>query len=575
VEKHRKHKLLIALSAVFLSVTVVLTTALSGASAGERGKGKGQPNRPTAAQEVVAAMQPGWNVGNTLDAIPNETSWGNPRITRELLAAVHDQGFNSIRLPVTWTDHQGGAPDYAIDQAYLDRVEEVVGWALDEGLYVLLNVHHDSWQWIVDMPTQHDTVMARYTATWTQIAERFRDAPPELLLESVNEPQFTGSTGEAQEYELLDELNTTFHSIVRGTGGTNATRVLVLPSLHTNAEQAPLDALDSTITALNDPNIAATIHNYGFWPFSVNIAGYTRFDAESQADLTGTFDRVHDTFVSQGVPVILGEYGLLGFDKSLDTVERGEMLKFFELFGNQARQKQVTTMWWDNGQHLDRTSFQWQDPGLFERIQSSWTTDSATAATDQIFVPRGQQPTDATISLNLNGNTLTSIANGSETLTEGQDYTVSDGQLTITGATLARLTESQEHGVNATLSLRFSGGLPWDVNVITYETPTLQNATGTTSGLNIPTAFNGDRLATMEAVYADGTNAGPQNWTSYKEFTTTFGPDYAAGQITLKEALFAEINDNSTVNLTFHFWSGKTVAYTLTRSGSTITGTTA
>jgi endoglucanase len=575
VEKHRKHKLLIALSAVFLSVTVVLTTALSGASAGERGKGKGQPNRPTAAQEVVAAMQPGWNVGNTLDAIPDETSWGNPRITRELLAAVHDQGFNSIRLPVTWTDHQGGAPDYAIDQAYLDRVEEVVGWALDEGLYVLLNVHHDSWQWIVDMPTQHDTVMARYTATWTQIAERFRDAPPELLLESVNEPQFTGSTGEAQEYELLDELNTTFHSIVRGTGGTNATRVLVLPSLHTNAEQAPLDALDSTITALNDPNIAATIHNYGFWPFSVNIAGYTRFDAESQADLTGTFDRVHDTFVSQGVPVILGEYGLLGFDKSLDTVERGEMLKFFELFGNQARQKQVTTMWWDNGQHLDRTSFQWQDPGLYERIQSSWTTDSATAATDQIFVPRGQQPTDATISLNLNGNTLTSIANGSETLTEGQDYTVSDGQLTITGATLARLTESQEHGVNATLSLRFSGGLPWDVNVITYETPTLQNATGTTSGLNIPTAFNGDRLATMEAVYADGTNAGPQNWTSYKEFTTTFGPDYAAGQITLKEALFAEINDNSTVNLTFHFWSGKTVAYTLTRSGSTITGTTA
>jgi len=564
-----------ALSAVFLSVTVVLTTALSGAAAGERGKGKGQPDRPTAAQDVVAAMQPGWNVGNTLDAIPNETSWGNPRITRELLAAVHDQGFNSIRLPVTWTDHQGGAPDYAIDPAYLDRVEQVVGWALDEGLYVLLNVHHDSWQWIVDMPTQHDTVMARYTALWTQIAERFRDAPPELLLESVNEPQFTGSTGEAQEYELLDELNTTFHSIVRGTGGTNATRVLVLPSLHTNAEQAPLDALDSTITALNDPNIAATIHNYGFWPFSVNIAGHTRFDAETQADLTGTFDRIHDTFVSQGVPVILGEYGLLGFDKSLDTVERGEMLKFFELFGNQARQKQVTTMWWDNGQHLDRASFQWQDPGLFERIQSSWTTDSATAATDQIFVPRGQQPTDATISLNLNGNTLTSIANGSETLTEGQDYTVSDGQLTITGATLARLTESQEHGVNATLSLRFSGGLPWDVNVITYETPTLQNATGTTSGLNIPTAFNGDRLATMEAVYADGTNAGPQNWTSYKEFTTTFGPDYAAGQITLKEALFAEINDNSTVNLTFHFWSGKTVAYTLTRSGSTITGTTA
>ncbi|MEO3755823.1 cellulase family glycosylhydrolase [Streptomyces sp. B6B3] len=556
--------------AVLLGLAALPATALASKSGDETAP---RPQEMSAAQETVAAMQPGWNVGNTMDAIPDETSWGNPRITRELLAAVHEQGFNSIRLPVTWTDHQGGAPDYTIDQAWLDRVEEVVNIALDEGLYVLLNTHHDSWQWIHQMPAQHDTVMARYTATWTQIAERFRDAPPELLFESVNEPQFEGSSGEAQEHELLDELNTSFHSIVRDSGGTNATRVLVLPTLHTNADQDKLDPLADTIAALDDPNIAATIHYYGFWPFSVNIAGYTRFDAESQADLTGSFDRVHDTFVSQGIPVILGEYGLLGFDKSLDTVERGEMLKFFELFGSYARQKQITTMWWDNGQHLDRDSFAWQDPALFQRIESSWTTDSATASTDQVFVPAGEQPTDATVTLNLSGNTLTSIANGSETLTEGQDYTVSGDQLTITGAALARLTEGQGHGVNATLSLRFSGGLPWDVNVITYDTPVPQDATGTTSSLAIPTAFNGDRLATMEAVYADGTNAGPQNWTSYKEFATTFAPDYAAGRITLTEAFFAEVTDNSTVNLTFHFWSGETVTYTLTRSGSTITGT--
>jgi endoglucanase len=570
--KPRKHKLLIALVAILLGLAAIPATALASNSDSDRAPA---PRQISAAQETIAAMQPGWNVGNTMDAVPDETSWGNPRITRELLANIKAQGFNSIRLPVTWTDHQGGAPDYTIDPAWMDRVEEVVNWALAEDLYVLLNTHHDSWQWIWEMPAQHDSVMARYTATWTQIAERFRDTPAGLVLESVNEPQFTGSSGEAQEYQLLDELNTTFHSIVRGTGGNNADRVLVLPTLHTSSEQAALDELDSTITALDDPNIAATVHYYGFWPFSVNIAGYTRFDAESQADVTNAFNRVHDTFVSQGIPVIIGEYGLLGFDKSLDTVERGEMLKFFEFFGRAARQNQVTTQWWDNGQHLDRASFEWQDPGLFQRVESSWTTDSATGSTDQIFVPRGQEPADAEITLNLNGNTLASIANGSETLTEGEDYTVSGDQLTITGAALARLTESQEYGVNATLSLQFSGGLPWDVNVITYNTPTVENATGTTSSLNIPTAFNGDRLATMEAVYADGTNAGPQNWTSYKEFTTTFAPDYAGGQITLTEAFFAEINDNSTVNLTFHFWSGETVTYTLTRSGSTITGTTA
>jgi endoglucanase len=570
--KQRKRRLLTALSAVFLSVAVVLTTALSGAAASEGGEEDSRPHKPSA-QEIVAAMQPGWNVGNTMDAIPDETSWGNPRITRELLAAIHDQGFNSIRLPVTWTDHQGGAPDYTIDQAWLDRVQEVVDMALDEGLYVLLNVHHDSWQWVWDMPTQHDAVLARYTATWTQIAETFRDTSPKLVLESINEPQFRSSTGQEQELQLLDELNTTFHSIVRGTGGNNADRVLVLPSLHTSADQALLDSLADTIAALDDPNIAATVHYYSFWPFSVNIAGYTRFDAETQADLTGYFDRAYDTFVSRGIPVIVGEYGLLGWDTGIpNTVQHGEMLKFLEFFGSYARQKQLTTMLWDNYQHFDRTALTWRDPSMFRQIQSSWTVDSATASSDQIFVRAGQEPTDATLTLDLNGNRLASIRNGSEKLVRGEDYTVRRGQLTIAAATLARLTEGQEYGVNAVLSLKFNRGVPWDVNVITYDTPVLQDATGTTSGLTIPTAFNGDQLATMEAVYADGTNAGPHNWTSYKEFGRTFAPDYAAGQITLKDLFFAEVNDNSTVTLTFHFWSGETLTYTLTRSGTTITG---
>jgi hypothetical protein len=115
--------------------------------------------------------------------------------------------------------------------------------------------------------------------------------------------------------------------------------------------------------------------------------------------------------------------------------------------------------------------------------------------------------------------------------------------------------------------------VPWDVNVITHDTPVLQDATGTTDSLVIPAAFKGDRLATMEAVYADGTNAGPQDWTPYKEFGYAFSPDYAAGEITLPAEFFAEVNNNSTVNLTFHFWSGTTVEYTLTRSGTTVTGT--
>jgi len=100
----------------------------------------------TAMQAYVEAMQPGINLGNTLDAIPTETSWGSPLITQEMIQGYATQGFKSIRIPVSWDSHMGGAPDYTIDPVWMDRVQQIVDWSLDAGLYVMLNLHHDSWQ---------------------------------------------------------------------------------------------------------------------------------------------------------------------------------------------------------------------------------------------------------------------------------------------------------------------------------------------------------------------------------------------------------------------------------------------
>jgi endoglucanase len=551
-----------------LLVLVLLATGLSAAApAGAR-----EPVRTPA--QAVAAMQPGWNLGNTFDATgADETSWGNPRVTRELLAGIRDQGFNSIRIPVTWGQHQ--AADHTIDPAYLARVQEVVGWALDEGFYVMINIHHDSWQWIATMPTDHDNVLARYNAIWTQVAAAFRDASPRLVLESVNEPQFSGSSGDVQNYALLAELNTSFHRIVRGSGGGNTTRLLVLPTLHTNADQGRLDALTAEFTALDDPHLIATVHYYGYWPFSVNVAGGYRFDATAQAELLGTFQRLRDSLISKGIPVILGEYGLLGFDRHTGTIEQGEKLKFFELFGHQARTSRVTTMLWDNGQHFDRTAGTWRDTELFGQIASSWRTRSGTAASDLLFVRRGAPVTARTITLNPNGTGFTHVRLGATTLRRGPDYQVSGDQLTLSAGLLSRLTKAEGYGVKASLSLRFSRGVPWRLDIVAYDSPVVSAATGTTAAYAVPTVFNGDRLATMTATYADGGNAGPHNWTPYKEFDRAFAPDYAAGTIKLTPEFFAEVTDGAPVTVTFVFWSGDTVTYRITRTGDSVTGTPA
>ncbi|WP_433793663.1 cellulase family glycosylhydrolase [Actinoplanes sp. CA-252034] len=550
-----------------LLVLVLLATGLSTA-----GPASARESVRTPAQ-AVAAMQPGWNLGNTFDATgDDETSWGNPRVTRELLADIRDQGFNSIRIPVTWGQHLGS--DLVLDPAYLARVREVVGWALDEGFYVMINIHHDSWQWIAAMPTDHDNVLNRYNAIWTQVAAAFRDASPRLVLESVNEPQFSGSSGDAENYALLAELNTSFHRIVRGSGGGNATRLLVLPTLHTNADQGRLDALTAEFAALDDPHLIATVHYYGYWPFSVNVAGGYRFDATAQAELLGTFDRLRTSFINKGIPVILGEYGLLGFDRHTGTIEQGEKLKFFELFGHQARISKVTTMLWDNGQHFDRTAGVWRDTELFGQIASSWRTRSGTAASDLLFVRRSTPVTAQTITLNPNGTGFTHVRLGAATLRRGPDYQVSGDRLTLSAGLLSRLSKPAGYGVKASLSLRFSRGVPWRLDVVSFDTPVVSAATGTTAAYAVPTAFNGDQLATMTAVYADGSYAGPHNWTAYKEFDRAFTPDYAAGAIKLTPEFFAEVTDGAPVTLTFVFWSGETLTYRVTRNGAEVTGST-
>ncbi|MEU5633149.1 cellulase family glycosylhydrolase [Streptomyces rishiriensis] len=532
------------------------------------------PRLAAASRDTVAAMQPSWNLGNTLDAIPDETSWGNPLATKALFDTIKAQGFRSVRIPVTWSGHQSSTAPYTIDATWMNRVEQVVDWALADGLYVVINVHHDSWQWISAMATDHDNVLARFKATWTQIAAAFRDTSQALLFESNNEPQFDNTT-DAQGNQYNNELNTAFHTVVRRSGGGNATRLLMLPSLHTNAGQDFLDVLVSEMKSLNDPRLVATVHFYGWYPFSVNIAGGTQFDATAQKDMSDTFSRIRTTLTSQGIPVYLGEYGLLSYPDHNHParVELGEALKYFEQFGYEARAAGVTTALWDAFNFLNRSTLQWRDPALIDQVKSGWTTRSGTASSDRIFLAKSDAITARTLTLNPNGHAFRGLWQGSSKLARGRDYTVSGDRLTLTAAALTRLAGNRAYGINATVEARFSRGLPWKIHVTTYDRPVLSDATGDTNGVTIPTRFRGDLLATMEATYADGGNAGPTDWTPYQEFNEAFSPDYPDDALHLTSKFVNSLRDGAQATLVFHFWSGATATYRVTKSASSVTGT--
>jgi len=531
-------------------------------------------NTKTVSQKYAEAMEPGWNLGNTFDSFDTggdkgEQSWGNPIVTKELIRTIKSQGFKSIRMPLTSVMRTGPAPDYTLDPAFLARYKEVVQWALDEGLYVMIDLHHDSWSWAqnIDSVVDNGTSMIKYKAIWTQLANYFKDSSNKVCFESLNEPQFT--TGDtASQIKILEDVNTQFYNIVRNSGGRNATRMLVLPTLNTNDSDDKCESLYNTIKGFNDKNIIATFHYYGFWPFSTNIAGTTTMDATVVSELNAAFDRVYSHFTANGIGVICGEYGLLGFDKSLGAIEHGEVLKYFEYINYYAKTKGITMMLWDNGQHMGRTSLTWSDPSLYNVIKASWKSRSSYSESDRIFLKEQDKNKDVLIKLTLNGNELKSISNGNKKLKLGKDYCYTNGTVTLKPNYVSGLI-ANDYGIKATLTFKFSAGADWNIYLTHYETPELSPAEGTTSSFEIPVEFNGSRLSTLEAMYTDGTGAGPQNWTTYKEYDYAFSVNYDANKVVITQKFFDEAKDGEII-LKLHFQSGEVMEYRILKDGNTV-----
>lgn len=534
-------------------------------------------------KDPVTSMHPGWNLGNTLDATGGETSWGNPTTTKGMIDAIAATGFKSIRIPVTWFLRSGNAPDYLIDPTSMARVQEIAGWALENHLYVILNLHHDS-RWLCRMADDPGETAARFSSYWRQIADAFKEYPPELLFESINEPCFSDKWDEddPRYFNWLDQLNTVFYNIVRASGGRNAARLLLMPTLAGSPCQPRMDALLKTIQKLNDPCLIATVHYYGYYPFSVNMAGVTAFNDTVQDDMEAMLNRCADTFLANGIPVIVGEYGLLAFDRSIHGVEHGEMLKYIDAFTHTARQREIPLFLWDNGQHFDRNALIWRDPSFIDTILFNCKGRTSTAERDYIFLKKQTLITDASIPLHAhseltgvqlrlanNGNTVT------RTLTMPLDYRYGQDNVLFTANFLLSLP-SQPLGITAWINLQFAEGPDWVIRVVQYDTPVLKPTTGLGSRLQIPTAFNGDELAAMEAhtlkagKIADA--AGPDSWTAFKQFNHSFNPDYANGHVLLTDDFWNSLSDGE-YRLRFHFLSGTRLEYTISKVNKNLSGT--
>lgn len=323
-------------------------------------------------QQIVDDMRIGWNLGNTLDCYniedavtveDYETGWGNPVTTKAMIDAIKDAGFNAVRIPVSWTNHISN--DGTIDSEWLDRVNEVVDYVIDNDMYAIINVHHDDYTWLKPTYAEKEKVKAKLIRIWEQIAERFRDYDEKLLFEGMNEPRLVGSDtewtgGTPEERDVINDLFQAFVDTVRKAGGNNEYRHLIITS---HAASITNDAV-SAVKVPNDDRIIVSIHNYAPWEFVDAESSKADWGSDTEKkSLDANFDFLKQTFIDKGVPVIIGEFG------STNKENYAERTEHIEYYVKSAKQRGITCFIWDNGLTsefgmMNRESLTWYFPDM-------------------------------------------------------------------------------------------------------------------------------------------------------------------------------------------------------------------
>jgi endoglucanase len=179
-------------------------------------------------------MNPGWNLGNTLDAVETEGSWNNPPVVASTFDDIKAAGFKGVRLPVTWGYHfTSQSPSWTVDPVWLQRVSDVIDMITSRGFYTIVNVHHDSWVWadITQSSANITAIEERFYRLWYQIGTKLACKGSQVAFEPINEPP--GSTAEHGAEQ--NKLNNIFLQAINDSGGFNAQRVVTLVGIGEDA----------------------------------------------------------------------------------------------------------------------------------------------------------------------------------------------------------------------------------------------------------------------------------------------------------------------------------------------------
>ena len=363
------------------------------------------------AQQAVSNMQIGWNLGNTLDShssevtgvTETETLRGQPVTQPELMEMMKMAGFNAIRVPVTWYPHMDD--DGTVDPAWMARVREVVDYVINEGMYCIIDVHHDTGKtdsnypgkgWLRADMDNYNQNKVRFEYLWQQIATEFRDYGERLIFEGYNElldnynsynfasfkhENRYDATVATNAYNAVNSYARSFVEAVRATGGNNLQRNLVVNTYagctgYGSWSEYLVEPLQKMEKPEDSNHIIFGIHAYP----NIIDTSLTENNGEIplyliRAYLNAMFEIINTYLVSQGAPVIIGELGTANVDASPNDYDahRERLFRFVEELLTRAKTNNIAAFYWMGLSHKDYRSMPaFNQADLAETMLKAW-----------------------------------------------------------------------------------------------------------------------------------------------------------------------------------------------------------
>ncbi|ORX57944.1 glycoside hydrolase [Piromyces finnis] len=380
---------------------------------------------------LIKEMGLGWNLGNTLESYGTwingvttkdyETAWGNPVTTEVMIKTIKSYGFKSVRIPVSWSNLMSS--DYIISPQLLKRVEEVVNYVINNDMYAIMNIHYDG-GWFDNFATSEKEAFNKYEKIWQQLTEYFVEYDEHLIFESLNEEgcwdsiwnRYSNSGNKTKAYNLLNTINQDFVNIVRDSGGNNTKRHLLLAGYCTDIDLT----VDSAYIVPKDDRVMVSVHYYTPSTFTLlekeESWGKPIFSWGTTSDvenLKNDFNKLKTRFVNNGIPVIIGEYGVTAENKDKNSIH-----KYLSTVVQYAKELGICPIVWDHGQYFNRSTLTFKDSeigtmykNLSSNINSNITNDSNDNKSEIITTNNTTTTTTKSEATNSNDTPVTSNNN--------------------------------------------------------------------------------------------------------------------------------------------------------------------